>query len=177
MNYRRSRSKGGCYFLTINLSNRKQSLLTQHIKALRRSFRKVKDRHHFHLDAIVVLPDHIHMIMTLPPNDSNYSKRVMLFKTHFTRQIPRVESISPSRASKGERGIWQRRFWEHLIRDEEDYINHINYIHYNPVKHGYVDRPVDWQYSSIHKYIKDGVLQTSWGSTAPIISGQFGESE
>ena len=175
MYYRRAKIKGGSYFLTLNLMDRKQDLLTQHIDLLRQSIRKVKQSHPFHIDAIVVLPDHIHILMTLPADDYDYSKRIMLLKSAFSRQLPKTESISRSRSSKAERGIWQRRFWEHFIRDEKDYINHVNYIHYNPVKHGYVARPVDWLYSSIHSYIRNGVLKSNWGSNQPIMPGSFGE--
>lgn len=175
MYYRRAKFKGGSYFLTLNLLNREQDLLTHHIDLLRQSIREVKRNHPFYIDAVAILPDHIHILMTLPTNDCDYSKRDMLLKSSFSRQLPKTETISPSRSLKAERGIWQRRFWEHLIRDEKDYINHIDYIHYNPVKHGYVTRPVDWPYSSIHRYIKDKILTPDWGSQEPTIEGQFGE--
>jgi putative transposase len=77
--------------------------------------------------------------------------------------VPATEQRSKSRVSKGERGIWQRRYWEHLIRDEDDYAHHVDYIHYNPVKHGYVERAADWPYSSIHRFIKRGVVSLDWG--------------
>ena len=97
------------------------------------------------------------MVMTLPENDGNYSQRWNLIKGSFSRQIEHFERVSVARQNKRERGIWQRRFWEHLIRNELDYSRHINYIHYNPVKHGYVSNPTEWKYSSIHRYIKAGI--------------------
>ena len=100
---------------------------------------------------MVVLPEHLHAVWTLPKNDNDFAKRWMLIKSNFSRQLPTTERINKSRKTKGERGIWQRRYWEHLIRDEIDYQRHVEYIHYNPVKHGYVDKPTDWKYSTIHQ--------------------------
>ena len=115
--------------------------------------KKVKQQHPFDIDAMVVLPDHVHTMWTLPKGDADYPKRWMLMKSEFSRRIPKGEYRRKSRINKGERGIWQRRYWEHLIRDERDYEQHVNYIHYTPVKHGYVERAVEWKYSSIHRYI------------------------
>jgi putative transposase len=140
MQYRRSNTAGGTYFFTVNLQNRQQSLLTNNIDLLRTAIDKVKIAHPFHIDAMVVLPDHLHAIWTLPQGDNDYSKRWQLIKAGFSRGIKNDEYISASRKLKGERGIWQRRYWEHLIRDDADYENHVNYIHFNPVKHGYVNR-------------------------------------
>ncbi len=114
--------------------------------------------HPFVIDAMVVMPDHLHCLWTLPENDGDFSTRWGLIKAGFSRQLAATERVSISRKSKGERGVWQRRFWEHLIRDELDFERHVDYIHYNPVKHGYVTRPVDWQFSSIHRYIKTRLL-------------------
>ena len=152
MQYRRVYVEGGCYFFTVNLADRREDLLTRHIDVLRDSVAEVKRRHPFDIDAMVILPDHLHAIWTLPKGDSDYSKRWTLIKSGFSRQLPKGEHINKSRYQKGERGIWQRRFWEHLIRDEEDYLKHIEYIHNNPVKHGYVGNPKDWPHSSIHKF-------------------------
>jgi putative transposase len=151
MDYRRAYVKGGCYFFTLTLADRKSQLLTQHIDLLRASIKYVKDRHPFNIDAMVVLPDHLHCIWTLPENDCDYAKRWMLIKTHFSRQIPKTENIHSTRIKKRERGIWQRRFWEHVIRNERDFLNHVEYIHINPIKHGYVQNVKDWPFSSIHK--------------------------
>jgi putative transposase len=164
MQYRRSDTKGGTYFFTVNLADRKKTLLTDEIDKFRSSLYKVKENHPFQLNAMVVLPDHLHALLTLPVNDKDYSTRWALIKAGFSRQLPKTDRVNKSRKSKGERGIWQRRFWEHLIRDEYDYETHFNYIHYNPVKHRYAARAVDWPYSTIHTYISKGVLGNDWGS-------------
>jgi putative transposase len=152
MKYRRVRIEGGCYFFTVALADRKSDLLVANIDALRAAVRAVKASHSFTIDAMVVLPDHIHALWTLPQGDDNYSMRWMLIKRHFSMSLPKTENIKMTRLNKRERGIWQRRFWEHTIRDERDFYNHIEYIHHNPVKHGYVSNSQDWPYSSIHQF-------------------------
>ena len=133
-------------------------------------------RHPFTIDAIVVLPEHLHALWTLPEDDNDYATRWMLIKTAFSRQIPKGEYRTASRKKKGERGIWQRRYWEHLIRDERDYKHHVEYIHYNPVKHGYVNCPSDWEYSSIHRFIANGMIDQNWGvGIDPPDGHNFGE--
>jgi len=164
MHYRRANIKGGTYFFTLNLANRRERLLTDEIDNLRMAINTVKKKHPFQLNAMVILPDHLHALLTLPLNDNNYSTRWGLIKAAFSRQLPTDEKINKSRKTKGERGIWQRRFWEHLIRDEKDYENHVNYIHYNPVKHQHVKQAVEWPYSTIHDYISKGLLSNDWGS-------------
>lgn len=139
-------------------------MLVRRIDGLRFAFREIQQRHPFYIDAITILPDHLHMIMTLPQGDMSYSTRISLIKASFSRRIKPVEIISQSRKNKRERGIWQRRYWEHIITNAQDYEHHVNYIHYNPVKHGYVMKPSDWQYSSIHRYIKQGFLSDNWTS-------------
>jgi putative transposase len=151
MDYRRTYVDGGCYFFTVALANREGDLLVQHIETLRAAFRYVKERHPFKIDAMVVLPDHLHCIWTLPEGDCDYAKRWALIKIYFSKKIPKTELVNTSRIKKGERGVWQRRFWEHVIRDERDFLNHMEYIHINPIKHGYVLNAIDWPYSSIHK--------------------------
>ncbi|MEH6576261.1 MAG: transposase [Amphritea sp.] len=141
---------------------------------LRSSIARVKARHPFVIDAMVVLPDHLHAIWTLPPNDHDYATRWMLVKADFSRGIEKTETITASRMVKKERGIWQRRYWEHLIRDDNDYARHVDYIHLNPVKHGYVERASDWPFLSIHKFISNGVLNRDWGS-APDSYDNYGE--
>ena len=163
MRYRRLRVAGGCYFFTVNLAEKKSRLLVTHVDLLRASVRHVKQQHPFVIDAMVIMPNHLHAIWTLPEGDDDFSTRWSLIKSGFSRQIKATERISVSRQLKGERGIWHRRFWEHLIRDDQDYEHHINYIHYNPVKHGYVKLAADWQYLSIHRYIKLGILNEQWG--------------
>jgi putative transposase len=161
-NYRRSDIAGASYFFTVNLSDRSQSLLTEHLVALRSAFQHVRERHPFIVDAIAVLPDHLHTIWTLPEGDGDFSLRWRLIKTVFSHGLPHGEHRSESRTSKGERGIWQRRYWEHLIRDEEDFARHVDYIHINPVKHGLVTRAADWPHSSFHRYVRTGTLPIDW---------------
>ena len=175
MRYRRVLDCGGAYFFTVNLANRKTSLLTDEIDALRYAFNKVKNRHHFQLDAMVVLPEHLHAMFTLPENDCDYAIRWMLIKSTFSRQLPRQEIISRSRKLKGERGIWQRRYWEHKIRDAQDFERHVNYIHFNPVKHVYVETVQQWPYSTFHQYVEKGILEANWSYHTSDGNGSFGE--
>ncbi|MBL7526630.1 REP-associated tyrosine transposase [Legionella bononiensis] len=134
----------------------------QEIDSLRLAFRHAKHHYPFTIDAIVILPDHLHMILTLPENGANCSLRWNLIKGIFSRQLPKKETITPIQKNRRERGVWQKRFWEHLIRDELDFEHHVNYIHYNPVKHGHVIHPINWPYSSIHQFIRKGFLQPHW---------------
>jgi putative transposase len=175
--YRRHFQAGGSYFFTVNLANRRLRLLTEHIDALRAAFRYTLDRHPFTLDAIVVLPEHLHAIWTLPPGDADFPTRWRLIKSHFSRALPPQERRSASRLAKGERGIWQRRYWEHALRDKADFERHADYIHFNPVKHGHVNRVVDWAYSSFHRDVRQGVYAPDWGGDAgQAEAGQFGEA-
>lgn len=162
--YTRAFTPGGTFFFTVNLDDRSGSLLTDHIVELRESVKKVSETHPFHIDAMVVLPEHIHAIWTLPPGDTDYPIRWALIKAGFSRKLPKTECISESRSKKGERGIWQRRYWEHQVRDENDFAKHVDYIHYNPVKHGYVKSPCDWAHSSVHRFIREGILPLGWGA-------------
>jgi putative transposase len=111
---------------------------------------------------MVILPDHLHTIWTLPDGDHDFSQRWRQIKSAFSREIAKEERISQSRLRKQERGIWQRRFWEHVIRDEEDFNRHVDYIHINPVKHGYIQKVADWPYSSFHQYVRLGILPVDW---------------
>jgi len=163
-NYRRSRLEGGCYFFTINLLERSNNhLLIEHIDLLRDVVRRVRHRAPFHIDGWVVLPDHMHCIWTLPKGDRDFSGRIRLVKGMFSRELPKSEWLSSVRHKKGERGIWQRRFWEHTIRDDKDYSAHMDYLHYNPVKHGYVERVMDWPYSTFHRLVDKEVYSLDWG--------------
>ena len=176
MRYRRAHIPGGTYFFTVNLAHRDQTWLVDHVDILRRVMGDVKRRHPFRIDALVVLPDHLHALWTLPEGDCDYPTRWMLIKAGFSRQLAKLEPRNASRLAKGERGLWQRRYWEHLIRDERDYTRHVDYIHFNPVKHGHVTRAADWRFSSIHRYIRDGVLHRDWGSDGRTAEGgAFGE--
>ncbi|MDS4030693.1 MAG: transposase [Candidatus Contendobacter sp.] len=160
--YRRHRVSGGTYFFTVNLAERDRRLLTEHIGALRDAFRRVRAAHPFRIEAVVVLPDHLHTLWTLPAGDHDFSLRWRQLKSAFSRAMETEEHLSASRARKRERGIWQRRFWEHAIRDEEDFSRHVDYIHYNPVKHGHVKSVVEWPYSSFHRHVGWGVYPADW---------------
>ena len=160
--YRRNRVPGGTYFFTVNLYDRRRALLVKNIEILRQAVRKVKINAPFHIDAWVVLPDHLHCLWTLPEGDLNFSMRWQAIKTAFSKQIPQGEFRSASRSGKAERGIWQRRFWEHTIRDDRDYAAHMDYTHFNPVKHGLVAEVADWPYSSFHHAVRMGLYPTNW---------------
>ncbi len=176
MRYRRAGVPGASYFFTVNLADRSQTLLVDHADILLTVISEVQSRHPFRIDAMVLLPDHLHAIWTLPENDEDFSTRWMLIKAGFSRRLPVSEERNRSRMTKGERGIWQRRFWEHLLRDEKDYERHADYIHYNPVKHGYVARPVNWPHSSIHRFITEGIVSTDWAvETQDGDSSKYGE--
>lgn len=163
--YKRLQIEGGCYFFTVNLANRQHNdLLVREIEALRDAFRQTRADHPFEIDAIVVLPEHLHTILQLPPHDSDFSTRWRLIKSRFSQAIKTGEHISESRLKKGERGVWQRRFWEHLIRDDVDYARHVDYIHYNPVKHGHCARAADWQHSSFQRWVDQGIYSIDWAA-------------
>ncbi len=172
-NYRRANIVGAAYFFTVNLADRRETLLTEHIDSLRVAFQYVKDRHPYTTDAIVILPDHLHAIWTLPEGDADFPTRWRLLKTEFSRRLPAGERRTASRIAKEERGIWQRRYWEHMIRDEHDFARHVDYIHMNPVKHGYVQRVSDWPHSSFHRFVEAGILPPQWagGSDAEVNCG------
>ncbi len=164
-NYRRIYTPGASWFFTVNLLKRQNNpLLIENIKVLRSAFSEVKAKHPFRIDAVVILPDHLHCIWTLPEGDTNYSTRWNLLKGKFSRSLAKGEQLSNSRIKRRERGIWQRRFWEHMLRNEEDFNRHLDYIHWNPVKHGYVSNVMDWSHSSFHKYVKMGWYLENWGS-------------
>ena len=160
--YRRHHVSGGTYFFTVNLAERDRRLLMEDIGALRDAFRRVRAAHPFRIEAVVVLPDHLHTLWTLPAGDHDFSLRWRQIKSAFSRAMETEEHLSASRARKRERGIWQRRFWEHAIRDEEDFSRHVDYIHYNPVKHGHVKSVVEWPYSSFHRHVGWGVYPADW---------------
>ena len=173
MNYRRIFIEGAYYFFTLNLQDRTQDYLLRYIQELRIAFAEIKKRHPFDIIAICVLPEHLHLLIKLPENDHNYPMRIRMIKAKFSQFLPKTENISLSRTRKNERGIWQRRYWEHTIRNQQDLEQHIDYIHINPVKHGYVNRVADWQYSSFHQYVKQGILPLNWA--CDVNEGDFGE--
>ena len=161
-NYRRVWVPGGTYFFTVAIAERQRTLLIDHIHALGDAFRTARQARPFTTQAIVVLPDHLHCVWKLPPDDDAFAIRWSHIKAGFSRRVPMGEQRRPSRLSKRERGIWQRRYWEHLIRDEEDLQRRIDYIHFNPVKHGYVSKASDWPHSSIHAWIARGDVPADW---------------
>jgi putative transposase len=161
--YRRFHMPSASWFFTVNLAERRNNhLLVENIDALRMAFRYVSQRRPFHIDAVVIMPDHLHCIWTLPAGDADFSTRWNLLKGRFSREIRPGERVSDSRSKRRERGIWQRRFWAHLITDQEDFNRHVDYIHCNPVKHGLVKRVVDWPHSSFHRFAAQGVYPLSW---------------
>jgi putative transposase len=174
--YRRFRVAGGTYFFTVNLLERRLDTLVRHIDALREAVRATRRERPFRIDAWVVLPDHLHCIWTLPPGDDDFSNRWKAIKIRFVQTLPRSERRSPVRTAKGERGIWQRRSWEHAIRDERDYAGHVDYIHYNPVKHGCVARVADWPHSTFHRYVQRCVYPPNWAGT-PASEFETGEKD
>ena len=175
MRYRRSIIPGATYFFTVNLADRKSNLLVIQIEARRHATRKIRQSHPFDIIAMVVLPDHLHAIWRLPEGDADFPLRWSLIKGAFSRAIPKNEAIRRSREMKRERGIWQRRYWEHQIRDDDDLEKHVAYIHFNPVKHGYVNCAAEWLYSSIHREIARGNLNEDWGNSKQDENGRFGE--
>jgi len=161
--YRRMRIPGGTYFFTVNLLERyPNELLVRHIDTLRHAVRRVRRNYPFHIDAWVVLPDHLHAVWTLPPDDDDYANRWRTIKQHFPRAIEKTEYRSAVRIRRSERGVWQRRFWEHAIRDDADYAAHVDYVHINPLKHGYVDSILDWPFSTFHGFVDVGVYPPDW---------------
>ena len=175
-NYRRTHAPGATWSFTVNLADRRSRLLVERIDTLREAIRHVQNRHPFHIEAMVVMPDHLHAVWTLPTGDSDYPTRWRLLKTWFSSHIPAGERRCNSRMAKGERGIWQRRYWEHLVRDEADLSRCVDYVHFNPVKHGHVARVVDWPYSTFHRHVARGWLPADWGVTTEA-HGSFGERE
>ena len=153
-NYRRLLIPGGQYFFTVNLLDRRQELLTDNIDVMRNAYGNVQHRHPFETLAICILSEHLHCIWRLPPGDADYAGRWRMIKSQFTKSLPASVNTRDGRR-KGERGIWQRRFWEHAIRNERDLDQHNDYIHWNPVKHGLVDDPDDWPYSTYHEWKKE----------------------
>jgi putative transposase len=145
--YRRLYAPGGTYFFTVNLADRRSRLLVEHVGVLRAAFRNTRRRLPFETAAICVLPDHLHCLWTLPEGDHDFSLRWRMIKSAFSRALPRDRDPAAGRRA-GERGIWQRRFWEHRIRDARDFDNHLGTIHWNPVKHGWAASMDEWPYSS-----------------------------
>lgn len=166
-NYRRN-YEGGTYFFTVVTYHRLPILTTPDARRLlRAAWLAVGAKMPFAIDAVCLLPNHIHCIWTLPENDQDYSMLWQEIKRIFTQrylcEVGAGEERNLSRQKRGEAAIWQRRFWEHTLRDEQDLSRHIDYIHYNPVKHGLVDQVRDWPWSSFHRYVRMGYYASDWG--------------
>ena len=163
MQYRRAFVPGATFFFTV-VTARRRPLFGDAAACdlLRQAFRHVATQHPFTVNAIVVLPDHLHCLWTLPPGDADYPTRWRLIKTRVTQGC-------------GDGGaLWQPRYWEHLVRDETDYRQHVEYIHYNPVKHGYAAHPSEWPHSSFQRYVREGLYPAAWGDTKPAWKGDVG---
>jgi putative transposase len=182
-NYHRPSIPGGCFFFTVVTFHRQPFLTESNTRAaLHAAFQQTMDRYPFRMDAICLLPDHLHCIWTLPEDTDDFSIRWRAIKGHFSTRYRELggipANISPARIQRREIGFWQRRFWEHTIRDEKDLNRHIEYIHYNPVKHGLVQNVRDWEWSSFHRYVHMGLIDENWGSNQGEIRGStddFGE--
>jgi putative transposase len=172
--YRRAKINGSAFFFTVVLADRSSNLLVDRIDRLRQAYRVVQERRPFETIAICVLPDHVHAVWALPEGDADFSTRWSLIKSGFSRGVD-AGSRSNSKLAKREKGVWQRRYWEHAIRNEADLERHIDYTHFNPVKHGHVTKVADWPHSSFHRYVERGVLVADWGGDLKDIPGSFGE--
>jgi len=173
-NYRRWRPEGATYFFTLNLANRGGTLLTDRIDLLRQVWGATLIEAPVKVDAMVVLPGHCHAIWTLPPGDARYSERWRRMKARFSHAVGREHrAVRQSLTRRREAGVWQRRFWEHVIRDEEDFTRHLAYCWSDPVRHGLVEKAADWPHSSMQRDIRRGLVDREW--RAPVIEGRFGE--
>ena len=172
--YRRNFAAGGTFFLTATLSDRTSSALTEHVITLRSAIMQTRRQHPFTIEAVVVLPDHLHIIITLPEGDADFSNRLSLIKRRFTTAVLK-SGTSIKRRPNGEIALWQRRFWEHTIRNEKDFERHVDYVHFNPVKHNLVARVRDWPYSSFHRYVRHALLPEDWGGDFRQSDASFGE--
>jgi putative transposase len=166
--------KGHVFFFTVVLADRTSNLLVDQIDRLRQVYRTVQQRRAFETIAICVLPDHVHALWALPEGDADFSIRWSLIKSGFSRGLE-PNPRSASKIGKREKGIWQRRYWEHTIRDDADLERHIDYIHFNPMKHGHVASVADWPHSSFHRYVERGFLAADWGGDMNEVHGSFGE--
>lgn len=169
--FRCARTPGATYFFTV-VTYRRQPVLTREpvYLALKTSLRAVKQQYPFTIEALVLMPDHLHCLWKLPEGDGDYARRWSLIKRLTTQQLAGCLSSSPSRSAERRResGLWQRRFWEHQIRDERDFERHLDYIHWNPVKHGHVDEVAHWPYSSFHRYVDRGIYPKDWGGRSMV---------
>lgn len=167
-NWRRAYVPGGTYFFTLVTSERAPILTTTFARSLLREVTsECRRQWPFEIEAVVLMSDHLHTVWRLPEGDTEYSKRWGWLKKEFTKKWLAAggseRRISTSRQRDRRSGVWQRRFWEHVIRDERDLVRHLDYIHYNPVKHGLVGRAVDWPWSSFHRFVREGRYSADWG--------------
>lgn len=181
-NYRRHHVHGGTYFFTLKTENNAPLFAElRNVRLLGAVFRETIARWPFEMTAVVLLPDHLHALWTLPPGDADYSMRWAWLKKEFTRRFltagGREQSRSDSRRRNRRRGVWQRRFWEHTIADEEDFGNHFDYLHWNPVKHRFAKTPAEWPHSSFHRWVNRGVYPTNWGGDGQEPAGSGNVSE
>lgn len=185
-NYRRAHVPGGTYFFTVVTHRRRRLFhLAENRILLGDAIRECLRDWAFDLNAIVLLPDHLHAIWSLPPGDDNYSGRWSVIKKTFTVNYlangGQDWAVSAGKKKENRRGVWQRRFWEHVIEDEDGYETHFDYIHYNPVKHKLVSCPRDWEATSFHRWVNQGVYPADWGCgnyppiTFPITKDDYGE--
>lgn len=172
-NYIRPRAAGATIFFTVATAQHGTDLLCREIENLRQSVKETRAELPFDVAAWVVLPDHLHAIWTLPQGDEDFSTRWKAIKARFTKAVGITLPRSASKHAKGEAGIWQRRFWDHHIRDQADFDAHIRYCWINPVKHGLVTRAIDWPYSSIHRDVRLGRVESEWSGIIP--DGEYGE--
>ncbi|MBI3771672.1 MAG: transposase [Gammaproteobacteria bacterium] len=172
--YRRSRVAGGTYFFTVTLRDRASRRLVEHVAELREIIRVVMRERPMNIDAMVVMPDHLHAVWTLPPGDEDYAGRWRMIKSRYTRTLARA-GVEMMRNEKGEYDLWQRRYWEHTVRDEKDLERCVDYIHYNPVKHGWAKRVNEWPYSTLHRYVQKGIYPVDWAGAVNEPNETYGE--
>ena len=169
--YRRANIKGGTYFFTVVTHQRRQLLIDEDVRnALREGIEKTKVLFPFQILAWVLLPDHLHCIWTRPEGDADFAKRWGMIKRNVSQycanRLNTNENRNLSRIKRNESSFWQRRYWEHQIRNETDFKRHVDYIHWNPLKHGLVEQVSDWPYSTFHRYVKDGIYPKDWCGNA-----------
>lgn len=172
--YRRNIAPGGTFFFTVTLADRRSTILVEQIELLRQAFAAARSERPFEIDAVVILPDHLHTVFTLPEGDSDFPGRWRRIKGYFSKALLDAQ-VPLRRSANGDLALWQRRFREHTIRDEKDFARHVDYIHFNPEKHELVPRVRDWEYSSFHRYVRDGVLPEDWAGDSTEHGGSFGE--
>lgn len=179
--YRRANAPAATYFFTVVTYRRRGFLCDPDVRAaVRDAIMKVRNQHPFRIDAWVLLPDHLHTLWTLPPDDADFAVRWQQIKRLVTlrcgERLHCVAWMNESKTKHRESTLWQRRYWEHQIRDETDFERHMDYLHFNPVKHGLVERVVDWPYSSFHRHVEAGVYREDWAIASATDSIGFGEA-